>query len=151
MTATLITEAQVCDAIAGTFRTQIPSLSVQSYNQLTDGIPEMPLLQVYWWKFIEDAATETDRAAAQHAVTISDDTYRLDLYAKTRSELREDVPAVMEMLSKMREAVYAQQTTYFGLTAIKSMKWQGQYAVLRYGDPLTSYAGARITLTIRIF
>ncbi len=149
MTATLITEAQVCDAIAGTFRTLIPTLSVQSYNQLTDGIPELPLLQVYWWKFIEDAATETDRAAPQHTVTISDDTYRLLLYAKTRSELSEDMPVVMDMVSNMRGAVYAQQSTYFGLPAIKSMKWQGQYAVLRYGGE--AYAGAQIILTIRIF
>lgn len=149
--ATLITEATVCDAIADTFRTQIPSLSVQSYNQLTDGIPELPLLQVYWWKFIEDATTDSDRAASKHTMTVSDDTYRLDLYAKTRSELREDMPAVMDMLSKMREAFYAQTTTYFGLDAIKSAKWQGQFGLLKYGEPKISYAGARITLTIRIF
>lgn len=150
MAITIITEVQVCDAIADTFR-QIPGLTVQSYNELTDGIPTTPLLQVYWWKFIEDAESETDRAAAQHKVVIADDTYRLDLYAKERGELREDFAAVMENLSEMRQVVYDQQQIYFGLKAIKSMKWQAQYANLKYGDPMMSYAGARVTMVIRIF
>lgn len=145
---TIITTATINDAIAATFD-EIDGLYVQSYDELTDGIADLPLLQVYWQSFREDANTNTDRRAPLKAVVASEDVFHLDLYAAVRGELAQDIPKVIEWMDKLREKMYAQTSTYFGIAGIDAVQWEGRRVNLRYGND--DYAGARFELTVKVF
>lgn len=144
----ILTTATINDAIATTFD-EIDGLYVQSYGDLTDGIADTPLLQVYWQSFVEDATGNSDRRAPLKAVVMSDDVFHLDLYAAVRGELAQDIPKVMEWMDKMREKMYEQTSVYFGEAGIKGFKWSGRRVNLRYGND--DYAGARFELTVKVF
>lgn len=149
MTSSIITTATINNAIASTFRRGIPGLKVQSFDDLTEGLPDLPLLQVYWNNFVEDEQTDTDRRAPLKAAVGSDDVFHLDLYAAVRSELYRDIPAVIRLMDDMRAVMYQQTDTYFGIEGIKGVRWEGRRANLRYGNEM--YAGARFLLTVRVF
>lgn len=144
--ATIISEATLCDAVADTMR-EIDGLVVQSYDQLTATIPQTPLLQVYWNAYSEEPFQSTSRMR----VINSTETLQMDLYARQRSEMREDVPAVLRWVNLIRQKYYEQPPVYFGVSEIDAVSMSARRTNLTYGEPNLGYAGARFTLDIRMF
>lgn len=152
MATEIVTSMTVCNAIASTFR-RVGGLTVQSYDQLTDGVPQTPLLQI-WWQSYEEDVTGTgrsgmDRSASNRKVVQSSDVFVGRLMAKQRSELHRDMTDTMEIVEAMRAVLY-EAGPYFGLKAIKAVSHRAVYRDTPYPDQ-KSYVGARFQWTVRIF
>jgi len=154
--------APICSAIADTFKAASITdpvsgnvLRVQDYDELTEGLADMPTLQVYPQGGTTDVATANDRSAFRGRVRQTDTTFILDLYARRRVHIGEDMEIVVKLVDLVI-AVLQNQTTQpmFGLTVgnikpIKSFEWNWARVLLDYS--IEQYVGARFELVVRTF
>lgn len=149
-----VTEAQVCNAIESTLATATGINVTQSYNELTEGIHDENLLQVYPESGEVSAVSNTDRRTFGSSSVVpkrhDESIYHVDYYATQRSNIGDDmaklVPGITAIKAKLNEQ---NGKPYFGLSGIKSFKWRWERVVWDYGG--VSYIGARFYLTITIF
>src|SRR3990167_4602284 len=129
-----ITLAQILDAITSTLSAATTLSRAQSYDEMTDGMNDLPTLQVY---------PETNE---------QDISGNADYYAQQRRHLGEDMAALVNGMDDMANVIEQQDTKpYFGLDGIKAFHWSWRRVTFVYGDPQLSYVGARFTITVRVF
>ncbi len=149
---TVWTEAEIIDAIANTLSAATGLTYPQSYNELKDGMQDMPTLQVYWDDTGQDLTGNVDRSSFGAGVRQSAVTIIADLYARQRAHLDEDMAALMPLVTAIRVVLEEQKTKpYFGLDAIKGFQWTARRVIFEYGDAAVKYMGARFTITVRVF
>jgi hypothetical protein len=149
---TSITLAQILDAVEGTLATAPTLARSMSYDELTEGINDTPLLQVYPEAGDQDPTTANDRTTFTAGVRQTNITINCDYYAQQRKHLGEDMAALVDGIDAMTNLFEAQDTKpYFGLIGIKAFHWSWQRVIFDYGDPAIVYVGARFTLLIRVF
>lgn len=147
-----ITLPQILDAIEATLSTAPTLARSMSYDELTEGINDTPLLQVYPESGDQDPTTATDRTTFRAGVRQTNLTINCDYYAQQRKHIGEDMAALVDGIDAMTAIFEAQDTKpYFSLVGIKAFHWSWQRIIFNYGDPNINYIGARFTLTIRIF
>lgn len=145
-----ITVAQMADAITTTLGAATTVARSESYNELTEGIHDYPLLQVYWQSTVNDVSGNDDRTAYRGGVRQKEYVFYADYYARPRSELKEDNAAVTNGAEALEAVLEAQNVKpYFGLAGIKAFRWQGERVAFEYGGTL--YAGCRYMITLRVF
>lgn len=149
---TSITLAQIIDAVESTLATAPTLARSMSYDELTEGINDTPLLQVYPEAGDQDPAGNADRTTFRAGVRQTNITVNCDYYAHTRANIGEDMAKLVDGIDAMTNIFEAQDTkAYFGLTGIKAFHWSWQRVIFEYGDSQIKYVGARFTLTIRVF
>lgn len=149
---TSITLAQIIDAIEATLSTAPTLERSMSYDELTEGINDTPLLQVYPEAGDQDPTTNTDRTTFRAGVRQTSLTINCDYYAQQRKHIGEDMAVLVDGIDAMTTIFEAQDTKpYFGLDGIQAFHWGWQRVTFDYGDPAINYVGARFTLTIRVF
>lgn len=149
---TSITLAQIIDAIEGALSTAPTLARSMSYDELTEGINDTPLLQVYPDAGDQDPTGNTDRTTFKAGVRQTNFTINCDYYAQQRKHIGEDMAALVDGIDAMTTIFEAQDTKpYFNLDGIKAFHWSWQRVIFNYGDPNINYVGARFTLTIRTF
>lgn len=147
-----ITLAQILDAIEATLAAAPTLARSMSYDELTEGINDTPLLQVYPDSGNQDPAGNTDRTTFKAGVRQTVLTINCDYYAQQRKHIGEDMAALVDGIDAMTNIFEAQDTKpYFGLDGIRAFSWSWQRVTFEYGDPNIGYVGARFTLTIRVF
>lgn len=147
-----ITLGQIIDAIEATLSVAPTLARSMSYDKLTEGINDTPLLQVYPESGDQDPTGNTDRTTFKAAVRQTDFTINCDYYAQQRKHIGEDMAALVDGIDAMITIFEAQDTKpYFGLDGIKAFHSSWQRVVFDYGDAQIRYMGARFTLTIRTF
>lgn len=147
-----ITLGQILDAINTTLGAATIVNRSQSYDELTEGLHDFPLLQVYPEAGTQDPSGGTDRTAFRGGVRQTEFTIHADYYARQRSHIGEDMNALVDGIDALTNIFEAQDTKpYFGLDGIQAFKWSWSRAVFTYGDPNVSYVGARFVLTVRVF
>lgn len=147
-----ITTAQIIDAIETTLSAAPTLARSMSYDELTEGINDTPLLQVYAEAGEQDPTTNTDRTTFRAGVRQTSLTINADYYAQQRKHIGEDMAALIDGIDAMTNIFEAQDAKpYFGLDGIKAFHWSWQRVTFDYGDPAINYVGARFTLTIRVF
>ena len=143
---TIPTLAQVIDAIESNLSSATGLVRSESYDELTEGIPETPLLQVYPESGEPDLQTYKRR--------IEKIVIHADLYARQRSQIGEDMAKAVTMAEAIFARLRAQDPNtnnqLFGLDGIRKFTWTWARAVFEYGDPATRYAGIRFVITIWI-
>ena len=145
-----ITIAQICDAVAATLATAVDY--AYSYDELTEGINDQGVLEVYWEAFNADPAGRTDRTSFQGATRQTDITIHADYYARQRSHIAEDMAKLTAGIDAIWDVLEAQDTKpYFGLEGIRAFAWSATRVTFQRADPSTPYAGARFVLTFRTF
>ena len=94
----------------------------------------------------------TDRATFQGGIRVKDYVIFADLYARQRSDIAEDMSAVVDAIDFL-EGIFEQQNTspYFGVAGIKNFRWAWKRFTFVLGDPNILYAGARFTINVRVF
>lgn len=150
MSTILITE--IADAIKTTLATASTVKRAMGYSELTENIPDVPLIQVYWNRSEQDASpgSKADRTTFGAGVRNTLIQFYVDYYARARSHIGEDMAALMEGLDAIQIIVEAQDTKpYFGLDGIKAFRWYADRVEFVYGG--TNYAGVRFVLTVRTF
>jgi hypothetical protein len=147
-----ITLAQMCNAIETTLAAATLAMRTQSYDGLTEGMNDVPTLQVYPDGGNQDAQYATDRTTFKAGTRQTSITIFADYYARQRSQLGEDMKALVDGIDAITDVFEAQDTTpYFGLTGIKNFHWSWQRVAFTYADETIKYMGARFTIVLRVY
>ena len=147
-----ITLGQILDAISNVLGAATGLAVNQHYDELTEGINDQPLLQVYPESGSQDLTGNVDRTTFQAMTRQTDLLINADLYARQRSHIGEDMNILVDMIDAMMTELEKQKTKpYFGLDGIKGYHWSWQRVTFNYGDALTPHIGARFTIWVRVF
>lgn len=148
-----ITIGQILDAIEATLSTAPTLARSMSYDELTEGINDTPLLQVYQHSGDQDPSGNTDRTTFLAGVRQTNLIVYCDYYAQQRKHIGEDMKALVDGIDAMSNIFEAQDSKpYFGLNGIQSFHWSWESIPnMTYGDPNIFYVCARFTLEIRVF
>lgn len=151
-TVTLVT---MCNAIEATLGAAPGLERSQSYNELTEGIHDCPLLQVYWEDLpsvdSDSVPGQTDRMTfggsnVRRQYTI---TFFADLYAASLKDIGEDMGRLLPVVDEFIAILEAQTCPPFGVEGVKSFQWSAKRVVFQYAK--IKYVGARFTLHLRLF
>lgn len=141
----------ILDAIESTLAANPLLARAMKFDELTEGANDLPMIQVYPEAGEQDAENTNDRTTYGGKVRITKFTITVDLYARQRSQLGEDMAALVALIDEMQTILDAQGLTLFGLPHIKSFRWSWQRVSFVYGDPQVTYVGARYTITTWTF
>lgn len=161
-----VTVHQIVDAVEATLSTAASfatSGRSETFDELTEGIHDTPMLQVY-----PDANTGTDRAWSTDRTAFTDATtgnvkhrqkeYTIlaDVYANQRSNIGEDMARLVTAIDEIEDILETLDCPLFGLTVagavkgpIRSFRWSWQRVIFDYGG--VGYMGARFTLNLVVF
>lgn len=128
----------------------------QPANEMKEGVPDLPTLQVYPESGIGDSTGNTDRTtfggASTAPVRVRPILFHADYYARQRSHLAEDLAAVMIGADAIMTVLDShRQAPYFGLAGIKAFHWDFQRVTFIYGENDVKYAGIRFLIQIWYF
>ena len=148
-----ITLAQMCNAVKATLETAIGINKAQSYNELSEGYDDLPLLQVYPWSGETDmTALNTAQSTFRGGSRVTETLIHADVVCRQRSHLDEDMAKVVEMQEAVQSVLFDQHTRpYFGDGGIKG--WRSRWEVVSFprGDPQVTYLGVRFFVYLRWF
>lgn len=150
---TTITIQQMCEAVRDTLKVAAHLKKAQTYRELSEGIHDTPLLQVYWESLEQDTMnTSADRTTFKGGGRQTEVVIYGDLYARPRSDLAEGMDKTAVVGEEFITILEAQDTKpYFGLVGIKAFHWRLERAIFSYGNEETKFDGARLILTLRVF
>jgi hypothetical protein len=151
-----VTVHQLCDAIETTLSTATGLLVSQTFDELTEGVHDRALLQVYPQSCTGvDSVNRNDRTTILRGVAQTEFVFHADLYAQQRAHIGEDMAALIPLIDAITARLEAQQASpLFGLTVsgfdpIKSFRWSWERVVFEYAE--AKHMGVRFTITIRVF
>ncbi len=142
--------SQVCADIATTLGTVAGIVHAQSYDELTEEYPDVPMLQVYPWSGETDPSGGTDRTTFRAGVRQTDTLFYVDVPCRQRGNIDQDMAAVVAMQVLMQTKLEAQKTkSYFGNATIKAFSWRWELVTFKPGA--FDFVGFRLFLTVRQF
>ncbi len=148
-----ITLAQICDAIESTLDNATTVVRSESYDELTEGIHDLPMLQVYPESGEQDIAGATDRSTFGGRGDPQRQTEFViiaDYYANQRSHIGEDMAALVNGIDAIQNVFEGQdKKPYFGLAYLQAFHWRWERVTFTYAE--IDYIGARFYLTVRVF
>lgn len=147
-----ISIAQICDAIEQTLDDAVGIERSQSYDEVreTPQSGDTPLLQVYPQSGTCDPSGGADRTSFQAAVRQRHYVIHVDLYARQRSHIRDDMKKATEMIEAIEDILEAQDTgSAFGLTGIKGYNWRWERVIFETGN--ISFMGARFFIMVKVW
>ena len=134
--------SDLCDGIE-TALSAVSGLHTQSYDELTEGIQNTPLLQVYPVRGALRA--ETGQHTFRGVVRINDITIHADVYAKTRVNIGTDMAAVVDLHDDITDVLDLQKTgSPFSVTGVKAFTYSWDYAPFEYAG--VGYVGIRYVM-----
>ena len=158
----------ICDGIAATFNGLVVTLNAgsapvaliaQSYDELTEGMQDTPVLQVLPMDSDVDAATDTDRTTFKGCIKHGRYHFVLHGYARPRSHVGEDVEAAIRMWDACEAVLEDEGTdcvaatgtcTFFGVPEIRGISWTG-LAPIEKTYAKATYSGFEVTLAVDVF
>lgn len=147
-----ITIAQMCDAVALTLGAAVGMARAQSYDELTEDYPDLPLLQVYPESGSVDITGTSDRTTFRGGTRTGEYAITCDLIARQRAHLGEDMAVTTDLVDAVTTVLEAQNVKpYFGLVGIKGFRWSWQRTLFQRGDPNVAYVGARFAVVLVTF
>ena len=148
-----ITLAQICNAIETTLATATTVVRSESYDELTEGIHDLPMLQIYPEGSSQSPPGATDRhtfGGAGNPVRQTEFVIHADYYARQRAHIGEDMAALVDGIDALQDVLEGQdQKPYFGLDGLKAFSWRWDRVTFVYAD--VNYIGARFMLLVRVF
>jgi hypothetical protein len=149
-----ITVAAICTAIEEYIGIALVTsgdlVQSQNYDELTEGINDPRVLQVY----PEASEPISDKSEIQQQTLGTDPviaeaiTIHADYYARQRSHIGEDMSQLVSGIDAIRASIKAQACDNFGID-IKEFQWRWERVTFEYGS--VQYAGARFYITVRIY
>jgi len=140
----------IMDAIETTLAGASGLTYTASYDELREGINDVPLLQIWAERGEQDASYETDRTTFAGGVRQTTFTVNCDLFVKQRVDIAEDMAAVYPLLDAIVDVLEQQDTKpYFGETGIQAFHWSWDVVMWEYGG--AELVGARLQIIVRVF
>jgi len=126
---------------------------VQNYNELTEGINDAPLAQVYWESLNSPGLGEMPANTLPTKQFTRDLLFRVDIFVARRNNLDENMKAVVvwadRLWDKLEETILICE--YFGDRAIWVTNWTAQRVVFDYNTSTgLLYPGVRCEITVRV-
>lgn len=151
--------AEINDAVKDTLAGATGLTYAQSYNELTEGINDSPMLQVYWQSHRVDPASNTSQTTFRAVVRQTSLIFFADLYPRQRSHIDEDMGALLPLVDAIDDILEAQRVKpYFGLAgadgtgAIEAIEgWEAQQVLFENPPNVVKFLGARFTIRLRVF
>lgn len=147
-----VTLTQICDGVETTLSAAVGMKTTATFSELTEGVASLdcPLLEIYPQAGSCDPSGNTDRTSFQAGTQQTVVTVYLDLYARLRSQLGEDLGEMVTMVDAITDVLQAQERLpFFGVAGIKAFSWNWRKVThVRAG---AKYVGARFTLSLKIF
>lgn len=125
------------------------TLTVQNYNELTEGMQDAPAVQVYWEEVEGALPGNTSRTTLSGAIRHSKYLFHIDLYARQRSQLAEDMTAVLEWVDAIETSLQGQNRNFFGVDGVREFHYVARRKLFSAGGVL--YAGAQVDVTVHVF
>lgn len=147
-----LTIGEICDGIETTLSAAIGVQSSASFEGITEGIVsfDCPRVEVYWDNSTSDPSGSTDRTTFNACVQQMYIVIFADLYARQRSQMSEDMKAMIDLVDAIIPVIQAQQRPpFFGVTGIKAFNWSARKALFRRAEG--RYVGARFTIRCKVF
>jgi hypothetical protein len=142
----------ICDAIETTLAAATGLVRTQSYDELTEGIHDWPMLQVYPESGELDPSGRTDRTTFGAGVQQDRTIIHADLYVRQRAHIGEDMSALVNMIDAIKQVLrHEGADTLFGVANLQSIHWRWERVVFIYGDPELKYVGARFYIEVLTF
>jgi hypothetical protein len=139
------TLAAVLDAVESKLGAATGLSRSQAYDELTESIPDTPLLQVYpeAWEPDKSAAARTLKSQRAEHVTV-----HADYYAHQRANIGEDMAVLVTGIQAIVVVLRAQDSPneLFGLEGILRFEWRGERATFNYGK--ADYVGMRFIIDV---
>ena len=149
------TLVQICDAIETTLSEATGLTHSQAYDELTEAMVDLPMLQVYPEDWTMDiGGGSTDRTTFGAGVRQSGYTIYADLYARQRGAgIDEEMGALVPLIDALITVFREQRTKpYFALEGLQAFgPVTFRRVIFNYGDPQVGYIGARFTIPVRIY
>jgi hypothetical protein len=127
---------------------------VQNYDELTEGINDAPLAQIYWESLNSPGIGEVPAYTLPTKRFSRDLLFRVDVYVTRRNHLDENMRNTViwadRLWDKIEETLLI--CSAFGDDAIWIINWSMQRVVFSYGNtsPPLLYPGVRCELTVRV-
>lgn len=122
----------------------------QDFDELTEGIVQVPLLQVYWNSTETDTFAQSDRTTFGKGVAQSLFVFHADLYAAQRMDIGQDMAALLPIVDAIHTVMDSQVSNLFGLSTIKTLEqWRADQVTFEYAG--FEFVGARFVIPIRVF
>lgn len=128
------------------------AFTVQSYDELTEAIQDLPTIQVYPELEQVDANGVTDRTTLKVGTQHAQVVLTIRTFARQRSHLADDMAAAVkcwDMVDKVLEDVSTDCLPFFGVAAIRAFHWTAAPTLFDYARVL--YVGIEHTLTLEVF
>lgn len=121
----------------------------ESYNELSEGIPETPLLQVY-----PESNLGTDVEGGSERFTLGGSSRKqyiihADYFTRQRSHIGEDMKILIDGIDDIEDILDVEESPYFGNDDIQGFNWRWERVTFDYGGVM--YVGARFVLTLMVF
>lgn len=151
-----VTIVQLNDAIATTLDLVTEIAQVQDLDELREGMNTRAVVQVYPETVDFVATNATDRitmgSVAQKPIRQKEFVFHVDVYARQRSHLGQDLAKVFAIVDPIITKLEAQDAKpYFGNQYIQAWHVSGERVSFKYGDAEVSYAGYRFVITLTVY
>lgn len=146
----MTTLVEICEAIETTLGAAVTHS--QQFDELTEAITDLPMLQVYPQSLAMDAGMRLDRKTFQGGARQESYLIHADLFAIHRGPgIGEEMGVLLPLVDAMVTIFKAQdKKPYFGLEAIEAFgPVTGDRVVFDYGGD--RFVGMRFTIPVRVF
>lgn len=145
-----ITIAQINTAIKNTLDNMASLAASQDYNELSEGIVDWPMLQVYWQSTDGDDRSGIQQTTFRGGVRRKHFVFHADVFAAQRAHLDQDMTAVLTAAEELTTLLEAQDTLpYFGLAGIRAYRWTVTRVNIVDGD--STFPGVRGVIELWVF
>jgi len=127
---------------------------LQDYDELKEGIHDLPTIQFYPETLEVDSRTETDTHTLNKSVRVHRLVVRMDVYADRRNHLDENMERLVDVWDAVEDELETEAgCPAFGVETIRSVHWTCERVIFDYTNtsPATEYAGIRYELELEIF
>jgi len=128
------------------------AFTVQSYDELTEAIQDLPTIQVYPELEQVDVNGLTDRTTLKVGTQHAQVVITIRTFARQRSHLADDMAAAVkcwDMVDKVLEDVSTDCLPFFDLVGVRAFNWTATFTPFQYGN--VTYAGVEHTLNLEVY
>jgi hypothetical protein len=153
-----VTIAEICTdtetALSGITTTNGLTILAHNYNEIKEGMPDYPLLEVYPEDLEVDSRTETDATTLSKAVRVHSLTIHVDVYVHTRNQIDENMEDVVDCWDAVEDRLEDGSAggagcPIFGNEFIRNIHWTAERVTFDRQSLL--YSGIRFILVLEVF
>jgi hypothetical protein len=145
-----MTITQLTTAVRDTLGAAASIVQAQAGREISESVPDTPMMQVYLQKYQGSTNSNTDRTTFRGGKRHKLYAVNVDVYVHTRSTLGDEMALLETVLDELIDILEAQDTQpYFGLAVISAFKVNDiERAIIENANQ--EFAGYRIPIDFHV-